>query len=123
MSVGVPTAAAKFSATAVGSGRAKAIQLATPPAPTAVATSLIGLACTVNVSWPAPPAGRQYTIYRVVDGASVAFRTNQTTAGTNQLDAFVLPGLFARNISYFIRSSLITATQWTKDSLSTPVTC
>ena len=118
-----PAAFAKFAESSSGSGTTRAIQLATPTAPTAMPSSLLILTCTVSVSWSAPPSGQQYTIYRVVNGTPTAWQSNQTAAGTNVTDTFVLSGLFARDITYFIRSSLIAATTWIQDSSSTPVHC
>jgi len=119
-----PPALAKFSSTASGSGRAKAVLVAAPAAPSATfggISGLGGILCTINVTWtPAPPAGRSYTLYRVVNGSPSIVMT-ASTSSTSYSDTFLL-ALLTGNPSYFLRSTLV-GTTWFKDSAATTSSC
>jgi hypothetical protein len=122
--VASPGALAKFSGSGTGTGRAHAVLVAAPAAPTATFTGVSGLGgifCTIRVSWtPAPPAGRQYTLYRVSGGTPTAIQSGISTA-TSYDDTFLLAQVNG-NPSYFLRSAL-TGTTWTTDSTATASSC
>ena len=119
-----PPAMAKFSSAAAGSGKARAVLVATPSAPTAVfggISGLGGILCTINVSWtPAPPADRSYTLYRVINGSPTIVMAASTSA-TSYSDTFLI-ALLTGNPSYFLRSTLV-GTTWIKDSAATVSHC
>ncbi|MCU1392594.1 MAG: hypothetical protein JWM34_1022 [Ilumatobacteraceae bacterium] len=121
-SVMAPPALAKYASTGSGSARDKAVTL-TAPAPGATFVSLSILTCTITVTWPTPVTGQQYTVIRIMNSAQTAVKSNQTASGTFS-DTFLLPGLFARNIAYFIRTTTTAAgSVWTRDSSQTTVSC
>ena len=115
---------AKFSGAAAGSGRAQAVDVAVPTGPTATFAGLSGIGgilCTIHAVWtPAPPAGRQYTLYRVIGGSPTVLQSGITTASSYD-DTFPL-AILAGNPSYFLRSTL-TGTTWIRDSTATASHC
>ena len=117
-------AMAKFSSSASGSGRARAALVATPDAPTAVFAGLSGIGgilCTIDISWtPAPPAGRSYTLYRVVDATPFVVMAASTSATTYR-DTILISSLTS-DPSYFLRSALV-GTTWITDSAATLSHC
>lgn len=85
-----PPAGASYSAHAAGAGRAGAMVLPTPSAPTIISvTNVAGLWCRVRTSWTAPPAGQSYTIHRTIGSTTTTIAGPTTTADTADDDVWV----------------------------------
>src|SRR5262249_16883917 len=108
-----PRATALYSSVGLGAGASRAAVLATPPAPTITGVGIQLFACVVNVSWPAPALGRQYTI-RPTHGTPTTPIAGPTTTAGSTVDSILL-ALLAGNPTYSITATLI-GSSWTVTS-------
>ena len=93
-------ACALYSASGAGAGSSRAAVLPAPPAPTITGAGVQVVACVVNVSWPAPPAGETYTVQRT-NGSTTTTIAGPTTAAGSTVDSILL-SLLTGNPTYWI---------------------
>ena len=112
-------ASARYSVNGSGDGNDGAGTLAIPAAPTLTVVSLIGLTCTVKVTYAASPAGEQTTIFRQIGTGAATQIAGPFTAAGSYTDTVLLT-IVSGPPSYYLVAAWTNDTLWTAQS--TPVT-
>jgi hypothetical protein len=118
MTVALPSAGALYSSQGSGSGRARAATLPTPAPPTITGVGIVLLACVVQLSWTAPPAGEQYTIVRTIGTTTTTVFGPTSTAGSTT-DSILL-AIITGEPTYRIVATWAANPLWTVSSSAVP---